>query len=161
MKVRLAALGFGAVFGVAMSWGQFVDPDRIREMLLLRDPYLYLMMGTAVAVGFLGTRLLRRYQARALLTGRPVRWETAKPAPRHVIGAAVFGLGWAVADTCPAPIAAQLAQGTLWSLFTMAGVFIGILAYLRWQEGTPAPAAGRARRDRLGLGRAPAPSLKR
>ena len=38
MSVRLVALGFGAVFGVAMSWGQFVDPDRIRDMLLLRDP---------------------------------------------------------------------------------------------------------------------------
>ena len=79
MSVRLVALGFGAVFGVAMSWGQFVDPDRIRDMLLLRDPYLYLMMGTAVAVGFAGTRLLRRFRARALLTGDPVSWETEGP----------------------------------------------------------------------------------
>jgi uncharacterized protein len=134
MKPRLAALGLGAVFGVAMSWGQFVDPDRIRDMLLLRDPYLYLMMGTAVAVGLLGTRLLRRLGTRALLTGDPVGWNTTRPARRHVVGAAIFGVGWAVADTCPAPIAAQLAQGALWSLFTFAGVLVGILGYLRWQE---------------------------
>jgi uncharacterized membrane protein YedE/YeeE len=134
MPVRFAALAFGAVFGFAISWGQFTDPDRIRDMLLLEDPYLYLMMGTAVVVGFLGTRLLRRLRTRALLTGQPVRWETARPAPRHFAGAAIFGVGWAVADSCPAPIAAQLTQGVLWSLFTIAGVFIGVLAYLRWQD---------------------------
>jgi uncharacterized protein len=150
MRVRLAAMGFGAVFGVAMSWGQFVDPDRIRDMLLLRDPYLYLMMGTAVVIGFLGTRLLRRLRARALFTGEPVRWETQKPAPRHVVGAAIFGLGWAVADSCPAPIAVQLAQGALWSLFTITGVFIGVLAYLRWQEA-PAPARRERRRHAVPL----------
>ena len=138
MKARLAALLLGAVFGVAMSWGQFVNPDRIRDMLLLKDPYLYLMMGTAVVVGFLGTRLLRRYRVRALLTGQPVTWKTDKVSPRYVVGSAIFGLGWALADTCPAPIAGQLAQGAFWSLFTLAGVFIGILAYLRWQEG-PGP----------------------
>jgi uncharacterized membrane protein YedE/YeeE len=142
VRARLAALGLGAVFGVAMSWGQFVDPDRIRDMLLLRDPYLYLMMGTAVAVGLLGTRALRRLGVRALLTGRPISWETERPARRHVVGSAIFGLGWAVADTCPAPIAAQLAQGALWSVFTFAGVLVGILAYLRWQEE---PAEARAR----------------
>ena len=135
MAIRLAALGFGALFGIAMSWGQFVDPDRIRDMLLLRDPYLYLMMGTAVAVGFLGTRLLRRLCFRALLTRDPVRWETERPAPRHLVGAAVFGVGWAIVDSCPAPIAAQLGQGALWSLFTIAGLLAGISAYERWQQG--------------------------
>jgi len=144
MSVRLVALALGAVFGIAMSWGQFVDPDRIRDMLLLRDAYLYLMMGTAVAVGFLGTRVLRRLRARALLTGDRVSWETSKPQRRHVVGAAIFGVGWAIADTCPAPIAAQLGQGVLWSLFTFAGVLVGVLAYLRWQE-EPAPARPRPR----------------
>ncbi len=129
---------------MAMSWGQFVDPDRIRDMLLLRDPYLYLMMGTAVAVGLLGTRVLRRLGARALLTRDPVSWETARPARRHVVGAAIFGVGWAVADTCPAPIAAQVAQGVPWSLFTFAGVLVGILGYLLWQE-EPRPARRRER----------------
>jgi uncharacterized membrane protein YedE/YeeE len=152
MKVRAAAFGLGAVFGVAMSWGQFVDPDRIRDMLLLSDPYLYLMMGTAVAVGFVGVRLLRRFGVRSLLTGERVTWETDKPARRYVVGSAIFGVGWAVADTCPAPIAAQLAQGALWSLFTFAGVLVGIFAYLRWQEAPaaehrPAPTVRRGAAD--------------
>ena len=150
MAIRAAALGFGVVFGFAISSGEFTDPDAIRDMLLLRDPYMYLMMATAVAVAFLGLRLLARVGARALLTGEPVRWETSRPAPRHLAGAAIFGLGWAIADSCPAPIAGQLAQGVLWSLFTIAGVLLGVLAYLRWQDARaarrPAPATAPAPR---------------
>jgi hypothetical protein len=37
---RAVAVGFGVVFGFAISWGQFTNPDRLREMLLLQDPYL-------------------------------------------------------------------------------------------------------------------------
>jgi uncharacterized membrane protein YedE/YeeE len=103
-------------------------------MLLLADPYLYLMMATAVAIGLVGTRLLRRYRVRALITGNLIAWDVSRPEPRHVLGAVVFGLGWSLSDACPGPIAAQLAQGVGWSLFTTAGVGIGVLAYLVWQE---------------------------
>src|SRR4051794_1654790 len=131
MRVRLAACVFGAVFGFLISWGQFTDPDRIRDMLLLRDAYLYLMMFSAIAVAGAGTLLLRRSRARALLTGERVSIERTRPERRHIVGAAIFGLGWAVADSCPAPIAAQLTQGVWWSLCTIAGIFIGVEVYLR------------------------------
>ena len=134
MPVRLAAVLFGAAFGFLISWGQFSDPDRIRDMLLLRDPYLYLMMFSAIAVAFTGTLLLRRRHARAVLTGEPISVERTRPERRHIVGAAIFGVGWAIADSCPAPIAAQLTQGVLWSVFTIAGIFIGVELYLRRRE---------------------------
>lgn len=140
MGVRGAAALFGALFGFLISWGQFSDPDRIRDMLLLRDPYLYLMMFSAIAVAGAGTWLLRRRRARALLTGEPVAVEQAAPERRHVVGAALFGVGWAVADSCPAPIAAQLTQGVLWSVLTIAGIALGVVAYLRREERRGAPA---------------------
>lgn len=133
-RVHAVAAVLGAVFGFMISWGQFTDPDRIRAMLLLEDPYLYLMMATAVAIGTLGSRLLARRRARALVTGEPIRWERARPERRHYAGAVLFGLGWAVTDSCPAPVIGQLAQGVRWSLFTLAGILIGIEAYLRMQE---------------------------
>ena len=133
-RVRLVAGGFGVAFGFLISWGQFTDPDRIRDMLLLEDAYLYLMMASAILVGFAGTRLLRRLRARALVTGDPVSWSVTKVEGRHIGGAALFGLGWAIADSCPAPIAAQLTQGVLWSLFTIVGVAIGILLFLRRED---------------------------
>jgi uncharacterized membrane protein YedE/YeeE len=138
MRVPLAATAFGALFGFAISWGQFTDPERIRDMLLLRDPYLYLMMATAVGVGFAGVHLLRRAKARALLTGERVSWSTSRPERRHVVGAAIFGAGWAVTDACPAPIAGQLALGVWWSLWMIAGIGLGILLFLRRRERTAA-----------------------
>jgi len=138
MRVRAAATLFGVAFGFLISWGQFSDPGRIRDMLLLRDPYLYLMMFSAIAIGFVGISLLRRRRARALLTGEPISVERTRPERRHIVGAAIFGLGWAIADSCPAPIAAQLTPGVLWSIFTIAGIFVGVEVYLRRRESAAA-----------------------
>jgi len=65
------------------------------------------MFCTAVAVAFVGLRLLRRRRVRAALTGEPVSWSTSMPERRHVVGAAIFGVGWAVSDVCPGPVAAR------------------------------------------------------
>ena len=77
MRVRGAAALFGAAFGFLISWGQFSDPDRIRAMLLLEDPYLYLMMASAIAVASSGLWLLRRNGVRATI----VRKHSAGPGP--------------------------------------------------------------------------------
>ena len=140
MRARVAATLFGAIFGFLISWGQFSDPDRISDMLLLRDPYLYLMMFSSIAIAFAGIALLRRRRARALLTGEPISVERTRPERRHIVGAAIFGVGWAIADSCPAPIAAQLTQGVLWSVFTIAGIFVGVELYLRRRERVEAEA---------------------
>ena len=144
MRVRAAACVFGALFGFLISWGQFSDPDRIRDMLLLEDAYLYLMMASAIAVAGAGTLLLRRRRARALLTGEPLSVERTGPERRHIVGAAVFGVGWAVVDSCPAPVAAQLTQGVAWSVFTIAGIFVGVELFLRRRERETASQAAAA-----------------
>jgi uncharacterized membrane protein YedE/YeeE len=128
MDFKLVAGAFGMVFGFMISWGRFTDPDEIRQMLLLEDLYLWKMFALAVTVAFVGSRLVRG--SRAWLAREPVGWVTVRPERRHVTGSVVFGLGWAVAASCPAPIAAQLAQGVWWSVFTFAGVGAGVLLYL-------------------------------
>jgi hypothetical protein len=131
MRMKLAAAAFGVLFGFMISWGHFTDPDEIREMLLLEDLYLWKMFAAAVAVAFVGSRLVRG--SRAWLVGERVDWATSRPERRHFAGAGLFGLGWAVAASCPAPIAAQFAQGVWWSLFTLAGVGAGVLLFQRRQ----------------------------
>jgi uncharacterized membrane protein YedE/YeeE len=128
MSKKVVATGFGVAFGFLISWGQFTDPDRIREMLTFQDLYMFLMMGTAIAVGFAGARLVRG--RRTLLGKGVVAWVTEAPERRHIRGAAIFGLGWAVSDACPGPIAAQPALGVGWSVFTMAGAFLGVWLFL-------------------------------
>ena len=99
---RLAAFGVGAVFGLTLSWAGMTDPDVLRDGLLFRDPYLMLFFASALATAFVGLRLLKVFNARALLTGEPVSWTTARPRREHIVGSVLFGIGWAVADACPA-----------------------------------------------------------
>jgi uncharacterized protein len=131
VRVLAAAAALGVAFGLAISWVHATDPDAIRRMLLLEDLYLFGVLGVSTVTAFVGMRVLRRFRARALVTGELVRWTTTRPERRHVVGSAVFGVGWGVANTCPGPVAAQLGQGALWSLLTIGGIVIGIRVHAR------------------------------
>jgi uncharacterized membrane protein YedE/YeeE len=128
---RLAALVVGFVFGLTLSWSGMTDPDVLRDGLLFRDSYLFLFFLSALLTAFVGLRVLKVLQARALLTGEPVSWTAVAPERRHVVGSLLFGAGWAIADACPGPIAAQLGQGVLWSVATAAGLVLGVWLFLR------------------------------
>jgi uncharacterized membrane protein YedE/YeeE len=140
VRTRLAGGLVGVVFGVTLSWTGLSSPEVLREGLLLDNAYLYLFFASAVATSTLGLALLRRARVRALLTGEPVAWTRDAPRRPHVVGSLIFGLGWGVADACPGPIATQVGQGVLWSLFTIAGVVAGIVLYLRSSATAPARA---------------------
>jgi hypothetical protein len=125
-RAQSIALALGIPFGFLLAWSGMTDPDVIRQMLLLEDAYLFLVMASSIAVAFAGLRLLRGR--------RLASWPATRPERRHVTGSAVFGLGWAASLSCPGPIAAQLGQGLGWSLCTIAGVGGGILAHAWWQN---------------------------
>ena len=131
---RAVGAAIGIVFGATLSWTGLTSPDVLRHGLLFENSYLYLFFASAVLTSFVGLRLVRG--RRAPLTGQKVAWVTQKVERRHVVGSLVFGLGWGIADACPGPIATQLGQGIWWSVFTLAGVFLGVRIFLRRREDT-------------------------
>ena len=139
MRSAAAGLGVGLVFGVVLSWSGMTSPDVIREALLLKDSYLFLFFGSAVAVAALGLALLRRSGTRALFAGAPVGWVAERPARRHVAGSLVFGVGWGVSDACPGPVANQVGQGIGWGLCTLAGIVVGVYLFQRRSEERSPP----------------------
>jgi uncharacterized protein len=126
---RAAGLGVGLVFGLVLAWSGMMAPDVIRGALLFEDSYLFLFFASAVVTATVGVRLVRH--RRALLTGERIDWRSTSVQRRHVVGSVLFGVGWGVADACPGPVATQLGQGIVWSLFTAAGVVAGIWLFLR------------------------------
>jgi hypothetical protein len=102
MRTRAAGGLVGVIFGVTLSWTGMSSPEVLREALLLEHAYLYLFFVSAVATSTIGLWLLRRARVRALLTGEPVAWTRDAPRRHHVVGSVIFGVGWAVADACPA-----------------------------------------------------------
>ncbi len=125
MKSNLAGLAVGVVFGVVAAWAHLADPDVIRDMLLLREPHVLLLMGSAVVVAGIGVRLLRAKSARAVVSGDKIGWDLVKPRAPHVVGSVLFGLGWSFAGTCPGPAAVMVGQGRLGGLFVGIGLLVG------------------------------------
>ena len=130
----MTALLLGVPFGFTIAWCGMNDPDVIRRMMLLQSFYLYEVFALAVAVGLAGSLLLPRLARRAVVTGEALIWERPRPQRRHVVGSIIFGCGWALASSCPGPIATQLAGGLWWSGFTIAGIAAGIGIFLRRQD---------------------------
>jgi uncharacterized membrane protein YedE/YeeE len=134
VSTRIAAAIIGIVFGVVLTWSGLTSPEIIRAGLLFQDPYLFVFFAGAVGTAFVGLRILRVRAPRALLTGERVQWEPVQPERRHVVGSALFGVGWGVAGVCPGPIATQLGQGIAWGIPTTIGLVVGILVFGRLQQ---------------------------
>jgi uncharacterized membrane protein YedE/YeeE len=125
--VRWIAVPFGIAFGFSIVWAHLTDPAVIRSMLLLREPDVFLVMGSAMMVAAVGAYALRAAGARAFVGGEPISWTRTRPTRDHVIGSVIFGTGWSLACTCPGPIAAQLGSGQFAALFTAAGLMLGVI----------------------------------
>ena len=144
VKVLAGAL-VGVVFGVVISWSGMASPEVIRHALLFEQSYLYFMFASAVATAWVGLALLKRRERRAVFGGETLTYGRDPVERRHVVGALLFGIGWGVADACPAPIAAQLGQGVGWAVFTAAGAAVGILVYLKLRAVETEPASDATR----------------
>ena len=127
-----SVLGVGAVFGFFLTASGLGDYDTIHEGLLLRNPYIFLMMGSATAVAWLGLAVLRRV-GRTRVAGR-LTLPHARVERRHVYGGAVFGLGFGVGATCPGITVAMTATGGLYGLVVLVGCSPGC-GCVAWSSG--------------------------
>ena len=152
--MRAAAFIVGIGFGFVLGWARLTDYDVIHRMLLLREFDVFLMMGAAMATAAIAARLLRAVGARTIVGGVPVAWGVTRPTREHVVGSAIFGTGWAIAGTCPGPVAAQLGRGQLAALFTLAGILCGVALFghvKRRRESKPTSRAAEAATAQPGL----------
>lgn len=144
MRSRLTGLGIGVVFGVMLSWSGMTSPVVIRQALLFQKAYLFLFFASAVLVATVGLLILRRRQARALITKQPVSWPRETVGRSHIVGSIIFGLGWGISDACPGPIVTQVGQGIVWGVWTLLGVIVGVYLFLRRDQPDTEPAVERA-----------------
>ena len=126
MKTKAIGLAGGVVFGFTLAWAHLTDPHVIRDMLLLKEPHVFLIMGSAVAIAAIGVRVLKLSNARCIITGEPVDWTVEQPRTRHVAGSILFGIGWTVAGTCPGPVAAMIGEGRLAGVPVAVGLLAGV-----------------------------------
>jgi len=125
--VRLNIIGLlsGILFGGILAAAQLHEYDTIHNTLSLEDPYVFLFMGSAIAVAAPLLWLLERREANTPFGGK-LSLSKARPEPHHIKGGALFGIGWAVAGTCPAPALVMVSSGAMLGLIAMPGIFLGL-----------------------------------
>jgi hypothetical protein len=116
----------GAAFGGLLAAARLNDYDVIHNMLLLREPDVFLLMGAAVAVAAPALWLLERARWRTPLGG-PLELDRGPVTSRHLWGSLLFGAGWAVTGACPGTALAMPAAGVALGLPVIAGLFAGVL----------------------------------
>jgi uncharacterized membrane protein YedE/YeeE len=141
IKSHLPYLFWGLGFGFIIARCGAVRFDYIRDMFLLKDIQLYGVIGGAIATALPLFWFIERRGKAKDPRFKGLRWPHRRMTPGTLPGAALFGLGWAVTGTCPGPAAVQLGQGHWVALATIAGIFLGNLAYekahRRWFHWRP------------------------
>lgn len=127
------AFACGLVFAVGLGLAGMTDPARVIGFLDVFgrwDPTLAFVMGGAVAITAAAFPAVLRRKRPVLAS------EFALPRQRRVdgalvLGAATFGVGWALAGYCPGPAIVSLATRSPGVALFVAAMTVGLAAG-RW-----------------------------
>ena len=105
-------LMLGMIFGTLLSKAEIISWFRMQEMFRFHSFHMYGVIGSAILMGFVSTRLLQRFQP-ITLSGDTLQVPRGAKAssPRYWLGGLIFGLGWGLVGACPGPIFALLGHG--------------------------------------------------
>ncbi|SIN69462.1 hypothetical protein SAMN05443662_0100 [Sulfurivirga caldicuralii] len=118
----------GALFGFLMSRAGATTYDYHAKMFLFQDFQLMEVIGVAVLIGMAGIWWM---QSRHMLSlsGDPIQFPRKPWNDTLVLGAFLFGIGWAMTASCPGTVPAMLGEGKLPALFVLLGIVLGTFAY--------------------------------
>ena len=125
----LKYLVIGVLFGIIMFKSEAASWFRIYEMFQFQSFHMYGIMGSALALGVLGTFLIKKYRLRDL-KGKPIDIAPKeKGFNRYMYGGILFGLGWGLAGSCPGPIYTLIGAGYLSLIVVLLGALLGTFLY--------------------------------
>lgn len=129
MMRYLSYLLVGVLLGVVMFKSQAASWFRIYEMFQFGAFWMYGIIGSAVVIGIVGVQLIKRYKIKAF-GNRPMQLTPKKKSvPRYLVGGIIFGLGWALAGACPAPMFVLVGAGYPGLLVVILGALLGTFIY--------------------------------
>jgi uncharacterized membrane protein YedE/YeeE len=129
MKLNLAALISGIIFGLGLCVSEMINPTRVIGFLDLLgnwDATLLFVMIAALAVAGIGFPLVLK-RANPLLADKFFVPERSDIDSRLIAGSVIFGIGWGLAGLCPGPAIAALA-----SLSPSILMFVVAMAVGQW-----------------------------
>lgn len=136
--MRLIATYFiGLVFGIGISISGMANPAKVLNFFDVAgswDPSLIFVMGGALAVAFLGYRVVLKRPAPLFSAGYHLPANTAVDL-RLIGGSALFGVGWGLSGFCPGGALPALGTGrwevALFVICLLAGIGLARLLQSR------------------------------
>lgn len=131
MKNSLAALVVGFIFGIGLGLSGMTQPQKVVGFLDLFgkwDPSLIFVMIGAIIVHFITYRIIRKRNSPLLST----KWHvpTKKEiTPALIIGAFIFGIGWALGGFCPGPAITSVADFQASSMIFVISMLLGMFIF--------------------------------
>ncbi|KGP62773.1 transporter [Legionella norrlandica] len=127
----------GLLFGAGLVISNMINPNKVLNFLDVTgywDPSLFIVMGVAVVVTFLGYQLARDRESP--IFGKQFYLSVKKNIERNLIlGSVIFGIGWGVAGYCPGPSITALATFNLDPVYFVIGMVTGSFAYYWLSKG--------------------------
>jgi uncharacterized protein len=134
---NLVALAAGLLFALGLVLSGMTQPAKVIGFLNVTsmldggfpgrwDPSLAFVMGGALLVTFIAFAITPRNGKRPWFA-KQFELPTRKDLDiKLVVGAALFGIGWALAGYCPGPAFASLLTGGTDIVILMAGLLLGM-----------------------------------
>lgn len=129
-------LVLGVLFGIVFVKAEIISWYRIQEMFRLHSFHMYGVIGTAVIVGMISVWLIKKFNIKTI-QGETVVFHDKKFHWGNVIGATLFGLGWAITGACPGPLFAQIGSGFTAVIVTLLSAIAGTWVYGWVREKLP------------------------
>ncbi|WP_299681037.1 DUF6691 family protein [uncultured Tenacibaculum sp.] len=122
-------LFIGILFGIILTKSEAVSWYRIYEMFKFQSFHMYGIIGTAITTSMIFMFLFKKGIIKDYLGNKIQLKDKSKEYKRTLIGGVIFGLGWALAGSCPAPIFTLIGNGVFAILIVLLGSLIGTFIY--------------------------------
>jgi uncharacterized membrane protein YedE/YeeE len=125
--IKFILVGF--IFGIVLTKSEAVSWYRIYEMFQFQSFHMYGIIMVAVLTGIIGIQIIKKYNLKDS-SGTPIRIADKVPGTfRYLVGGVIFGLGWALAGSCPGPIFILIGAGFTSVILVLLGALIGTFLY--------------------------------
>jgi uncharacterized membrane protein YedE/YeeE len=122
------------LFALGLGLAGMTDPNKVLAFLDVSgdwDPSLAFVMVGAISVYAVAQAVIRRRRAEPWFDVKfhlPTRRDID---PQLILGAALFGIGWALGGLCPGPALVTAAAGAASSLLFVAAMLTGMWLHAR------------------------------
>jgi len=125
--IKFILVGF--VFGIVLTKSEAVSWYRIYEMFQFQSFHMYGIIMVAVLTGIIGIQIIKRFHLKDY-SGTPIFIPNKEHSiARYLLGGIIFGLGWALAGSCPGPIFILIGSGFISVIVVLLGAVLGTFLY--------------------------------